>query len=64
MSVFIHVLQNNIPPIPLPFVMPTIADFEKIDGSGNNDTRLTMEELAQYVGCDTKTIKLEIYNIV
>jgi len=43
--------ENNVANVPLPFEMPTKVDFEMIDGCGNNDTMLTIEEWAQFVGC-------------
>merc|ERR1712243_377368 len=36
---------------PLPFVMPDQKAFEEIEGSGNGDGVLTMEEWRQFVGC-------------
>ena len=53
-----YILQNifnNFPTysnISLPFEMPTQATFNAIDGEGNNDSILTMEEWAQFVGCE------------
>jgi hypothetical protein len=53
-----YILQNifnNFPTysnISLPFEMPTQATFNAIDGEGNGDSILTMDEWAQFVGCD------------
>ena len=46
-------LQSNVANIePLPFVMPNQTVFEVIEGSGNGDGVLTMEEWRQFVGCN------------
>ena len=38
--------------IPLLFEMPTKADFDLIDMSGDNDGVLTLDEWIQFVNCD------------
>merc|ERR1711942_651309 len=44
--------ESNVANIePLPFVMPSQTVFEEMEGSGNGDGVLTMEEWRQFVGC-------------
>eukprot|EP00090_Calanus_glacialis_P036140 TRINITY_DN6164_c0_g1_i2.p1 TRINITY_DN6164_c0_g1~~TRINITY_DN6164_c0_g1_i2.p1 ORF type:complete len:136 (-),score=29.87 TRINITY_DN6164_c0_g1_i2:62-469(-) len=38
--------------ISLPFELPTQDNFDAIDANGNNDDVVTMDEWADFVGCD------------